>query len=53
MSRNNNPKSISRPELKGARVLSAAELNRLRLSEKRTILTPERLEQMASAEDEK
>ncbi len=49
MSSNPTPKSIVRPQLKGARELSAAELNKVRLSDKRTLLTPERLERMAAA----
>lgn len=49
MSSNHTPKSIARPELKSAREMSAAELNKVRLSEKRTLLTPERLERIAAA----
>ncbi|MBD5243897.1 MAG: hypothetical protein HDS02_01420 [Bacteroides sp.] len=49
MNRNNAPKRIARPELKSGRVLSASELNKIRISEKRTLLTPERLARIAAA----
>lgn len=42
------PEHITRPELKSATTLSAMELNRLRFSDKKTLLTPERLERMAN-----
>lgn len=43
------PEHITRPELKSATTLSPMELNRLRFSDKKTLLTPERLERMATA----
>lgn len=42
------PEHITRPELKSATTLSPMELNRLRFSDKKTLLTPERLERMAT-----
>lgn len=40
-------KTIQRPTLPGAQILSAAELNKYRLSDKHTILTPEILARAA------
>ncbi len=45
------PEHITRPVLESATTLSAPELNRLRFSDKKTLLTPERLERMARAQD--
>ncbi|MCM1033537.1 MAG: hypothetical protein NC405_07260 [Odoribacter sp.] len=39
----NNINSLLYPQLKGVRVLTAAELNAVRLSDRRTVLTPEKL----------
>ncbi len=45
-------KTISRPDLKSASELPPTELNKIRFSAKRTVLTPERLEKMRSSEEE-
>ena len=37
------PKHIPEPPLKSATALSAIEMNKIRFSSKRTLLTPERL----------
>lgn len=37
------PKHIPEPTLKSATALSAIEMNKIRFSSKRTLLTPERL----------
>ncbi|MCM1505148.1 MAG: hypothetical protein NC127_08120 [Muribaculum sp.] len=42
-------KTISRPVLESAKQLSPTELNKIRFSAKRTVLTPERLEKMRSS----
>lgn len=41
-------KILQRPELPDAHVLSAAELNKYRLSDKHTVLTPELLAKMST-----
>ena len=43
------PEHITRPELKSATTLSPMELNRLRFSDKKTLLTPARLARKATA----
>ena len=40
-------KTIPRPEIEGARKLGPLDLNRYHFSDKRTVLTPARLEAMA------
>ncbi|MDE5962138.1 MAG: hypothetical protein K2H08_10570 [Duncaniella sp.] len=42
-------KKINRPQLKSATRLSASEMNRLRLSQNHTVLTPEQLAKLASS----
>ncbi len=40
-------KTIQRPDIAGACVLTAAQLNKYRFSDRHTVLTPELLEKMA------
>lgn len=41
-------KTIQRPQLSGAHVMTAAEMNKFRLSDKHTVLTPELLARVAA-----
>lgn len=41
------------PGLKSARVMTAPELNAIRLSERRTVITPERLRRLRSSRSAK
>ncbi|MCM1521543.1 MAG: hypothetical protein NC039_02690 [Muribaculaceae bacterium] len=43
------PEKITPPAIEGAVTLSSLDLNKMRFSEKRTILTPELLEKMAKS----